>query len=76
MRILNEERVEFSGGKKLDLDLLLNRISSIFKPFEEENQKDESLQAALTAQVCKRNAREGQGQPKVKSILKAQKCRL
>jgi hypothetical protein len=53
MRILNEERVEYSKGKTLDLELLLNRIGSIFKPIEEEAQEDEALQAALTAQICK-----------------------
>ena len=53
MRILNEERIEYSKGKTLDLELLLNRIGSIFKPIEEEAQEDESLQAALTAQIRK-----------------------
>ncbi len=54
MRILNdEERVEYSKGKWLDLEFLLNRIGSIFKPIEEEAQKDESLQAALKAQTRK-----------------------
>ncbi len=55
MLILNEERVEYSKGKWLDLELLLNRIGSIFKPIQvgEEAQEDESLQAALTAQICK-----------------------
>jgi hypothetical protein len=48
MRILNEERVEYSKGKLLDLELLLNRIGNIFKPIEEETPEDESLQAALT----------------------------
>ena len=51
--ILNEERVEYSKGQLLDLVLLLNRICSIFKPIEEEAQEDESLQAALTAQIRK-----------------------
>ena len=51
--ILNEERVKYSKGKLLDLVLLLNRICSIFKPIEEEAQEDESLQAALTAQIRK-----------------------
>ncbi len=49
IRILNEESVEHSKGKSLDLELLLNRIRSIFKPIEEEALEDESLQAALTA---------------------------
>jgi hypothetical protein len=55
MLTLNEERVEYSKGKSLDLELLLNRIGSIFnlKPIEEETPEDESLQAALTAQICK-----------------------
>jgi hypothetical protein len=30
MRILNEERIEHSKWKKLDLELFLNRIGSIF----------------------------------------------
>jgi hypothetical protein len=49
IRVLNEERVEFSKGKKPDLELLLNRICSIFKPIEEEAQEDESLQVTLMA---------------------------
>jgi hypothetical protein len=53
MRILNDERVEYSKGKVLDLELLLNRIGSVFKPIEDETQEDESLQAALSAQVRK-----------------------
>ena len=53
MRILNEERVEYSKGKSLDLELSLNRIGSIFKPIEKEAQEDETLQAALTAQISK-----------------------
>jgi hypothetical protein len=31
MRILNDERVEYSKGKKLDLKLLFNPMDSIFK---------------------------------------------
>jgi hypothetical protein len=50
MRILN---VEYSKGKTLDLELLLNRIGSIFKPIEVEAPEDETLQAALTAQIPK-----------------------
>ena len=53
MRKLNEECVEYSKGKSLDLEKLLNKIGSIFKPIEEEAQEDESLQAALTAQIRK-----------------------
>ena len=47
MRILNDERVEYSKGKTLELELLLNRIGSVFKPVEEETPDEESLQAAL-----------------------------
>jgi hypothetical protein len=53
MRILNEERIEYSKWKSLDLELLLNRIGSIFKPIEEEAPEHESLQTALTAQIHK-----------------------
>ena len=53
MRILNDERVEYSKGKALELELLLNRIGSVFKPVEEETPDVESLQAALSAQVRK-----------------------
>jgi hypothetical protein len=55
IRILNEERVEYSKGKWLDLEFLLNRLGSIFKPIEDEapGQEDESLQAAHTAQIRK-----------------------
>ncbi len=53
MRILNEERVESSKEMSLDLELLLNRIRSIFNPIEEGAPEDESLQAALTAQIRK-----------------------
>ena len=59
MRILNDERVEYSKGKTLGLDLLLNRISSV-KPIENETPGPdaESLQAALTVQV-RRNEYKG-----------------
>jgi hypothetical protein len=53
IRILNEERVEYSKGKQPDLEQLLNKIGSIFKPIEEEAPEDENLQAALTAQIRK-----------------------
>jgi hypothetical protein len=53
IRILNEERVEYSKGKSPDLEQLLNKIGSNFKPIEEEAPEDETLQAALTAQIRK-----------------------
>ena len=39
MRILNDERVEYSKGKALDLELLLNRIGNVFKPIEDDTRK-------------------------------------
>ena len=60
VRILNEKLVEYNKGKLLDLELLLNRIGSIFKPIEEEALEDESLQAALTAQIRKSEYKEVQ----------------
>jgi hypothetical protein len=53
IKILNEERVEYSKGKSPDLEQLLNKIGSIFKPIEEEAPEDETLQAALTAHIRK-----------------------
>ena len=38
-------------AKRIDLQLLPNRIGSVFKPIEDENPEDEPLQAALTAQA-------------------------
>ena len=61
MRILNDERVEYSKGKKLDLESLLNRTGSVFKPIEDETPEVESLQGALTAQVCKNEYKGMQG---------------
>jgi hypothetical protein len=40
--LLKEERVEYSNGMKLDLEFLLNRIGSIFKPIEDEAQEEYS----------------------------------
>ena len=53
MRMLNDERVEYSKGKVLDRELLLNRIGSVFKPVEDDTPEEESPQAALSAQVRK-----------------------
>ena len=50
---MNEERVEYSKGKLPDLEQLLNKIWSIFKLIEDEVQEDETLQAAVTAQIQK-----------------------
>ena len=61
MRILNDERVEDSKGKELDLELLLNRIGSVFKPIEDDTPEEESLQAALSWQGRKNEYRGTQG---------------
>ncbi len=52
--ILNDERVEYNNGKKLDLEVLLNRIYIVFNPIEKKAPEDDSLQAALLAQVCRK----------------------
>ncbi len=78
MLILNEERVEYSKRKSLDLEMFLNRIRSIFKPIEEEAPEDESLQAAFTAQIRKSEYKGIQAKnlscPKTCSKLKARTC--
>ncbi len=58
---MNEERVEYSRGKKLDLISLLNRIGSFFNSIEKETSEYGSLQAALTAQVRKNEYKGTQG---------------
>ena len=40
---------------------MLNRIGSVFKPIEDETPEEESLQAALSTQVCKNEYRGTQG---------------
>ena len=80
MRMLNAEHVEYSKGKKLDLELLLNRIGSVFKPIEDETPEDGSQQAALTAQVRKNEYMGMQGKdrggPKQSQKSKARPCRI
>ena len=49
----------------MDLELLLNRIGSVFKPIEDETPEDESLQAALKAQVRKDECKGMQGKDQV-----------
>ena len=63
MRISHDERVKYSKGKDLDLELLLKRIGSVFnlKPIEGDTPEEESLQAALSAQVRKNEYRGTQG---------------
>ena len=53
IRILHAASMEAGDGKNLDLEILLNENGGIFKPDEEAPEQDESLQAALSAQVRK-----------------------
>ena len=80
MRILNDERVEYSKGKVLELELLLNRIGIVFKPVEDDTPEEESLQAALSAQVRKNEYKGMQGRDlggrKAKSKSKARPYRI
>ena len=55
IRILHAARVEAGDGKDLDMEILLNLIGGILKPDEEAAGDEESLQAALSAQVRKSN---------------------
>ena len=55
IRVLHSACVESGNGKILDLELLLDQIGGIFKPNEEAPEDDDSLQAALSAQVRKTN---------------------
>ncbi len=55
IRILHATRVESGNGKPLDLEILLNLIGGIFKPDEGAPEDDDTLQSALSAQICKTN---------------------
>jgi hypothetical protein len=55
IRILHAARVESGNCKVLDLELWLNQVGGIFKPDEDGQEDDVTLQAALTAQVGKTN---------------------
>ena len=55
IRVLHAARVEADNGKDLDMEILLNLIGGIFKPEDEAAGDEESLQAALSAQVRKPN---------------------
>ncbi len=48
---LHAARVESGNGRVLDLELLLNQVGGIFKPYEDGLEEDITLQAALSAQV-------------------------
>ena len=51
IRILHAARVEAGNGKDLDIEILLNQVGGIFKPEEETPDNEDSLQAALSANV-------------------------
>ena len=51
IRVLHAARVEAGNGKDLDMEILLNQVGGIFKPEEEAAGDEESLQAALSANV-------------------------
>ena len=55
IRVLHTARAESGNGKTLDLELWLNQIGGIFKQDEEAPEDDDSLQAALSAKICKKN---------------------
>ena len=55
IRTLHAARVDADNGTILDMEILLNLIGGIFKPDEEAALDDESLQAAMSAQVRKTN---------------------
>ena len=55
IRVLHAARVDSDNGKDLDMEILLNLIGGIFKPEDEAAGDDQSLQAALTAQVRRTN---------------------
>ena len=55
IRILHAAGVEADNGKDLDMEILLNLIGEVFKPEDEAAGDEESLQAALSAQVRKPN---------------------
>ena len=55
IRVLHASRVEAGNGKDLDMEILLNQVGGIFKPEEEAASNEESLQAALSANVRRPN---------------------
>ena len=55
IRTLHAARVDADNGTILDMEILLNLIGGIFKPDEEAAVDDESLQAAMSAQIRKTN---------------------
>ena len=54
-QILHAARVDSDNGTTLDMEIILNLISGIFKPEDESAGYEASLQAALSAQVRRTN---------------------
>ena len=55
IRVLHAARVEAGNGKDLDMEILRNQVGGIFKPKEEAASNEDSLQAALYANVQRLN---------------------
>ena len=55
IRVLHAARVEAGNGKDLDMEILLNQVGGIFKAEEETANNEDSLQAALSANVQRQN---------------------
>ncbi len=55
IRILHAARVEAGNEKDLDMEILLNQVGGIFKAEEEATSNEDSLQAALSANVQRAN---------------------
>ena len=55
IRIVHAARVDAGNGRDLDMEILLNQVGGIFKPDEEAASNEDSLQAALSANVQRSN---------------------
>ena len=55
IRVLHAARVEAGNGKDSDMEILLNQVGGIFKAEEEAASNEDSLQAALSANVQRQN---------------------
>ena len=55
IRILHAARVEAGNGRDLDMEMLLKQVGGIFKAEEEAASNEDSLQAALSANVQRPN---------------------
>jgi hypothetical protein len=55
IRILHFASVKSGNGQNVDLELLLHQLGGIFKPEDDNQEEDSTLQAALSTQVRKMN---------------------